>query len=263
MNNNDGSAYSDEVLNKKEYVGPSRYYTGRIVEYDIKAANINVLYHEGVLDKEKYDYYCRLPKDAREVAIGKLIQQDNTIYDVLMAGILKFRHLLVESNDIKEDEIVRLATDAIYVNRFIDLKYTKFDNVEFVKKSESSNMVKLLDLLIFSNYINNNIDIDVKGLGNSINLHQQFMLSLIANVIYMFERVSLEDAISYLTQMYESYVRLQLPIGFYRQLNPNSGYLLKGFNMMVYDVTDINMIDINYNLQYLRELHNILFERFH
>ena len=41
-----------------------------------------------------------------------------------MTGILKFRHLLVESNDIKEDEIVRLATDAIYVNRFIDLKYT-------------------------------------------------------------------------------------------------------------------------------------------
>ena len=264
MRNNNGPASSlDELLDKKEYVGPSRYYSGRIIEYDIKSANINILYHEGVLNEEKYNYYSKLPKDAREVAIGQLMQRDNTIYHVLMNGILKFRRMIVESNNIKEEEIIRLATDAIYVNRFTDLAYTKFDNIEFVKKSESSNMVRLLDLLIFSKYIDNNIDIDVKGLGNSTYLHQNFMLSIIANVIYMLERVSLEDAISYLTQMYEQYVRLQLPTGFYRQLNPYSGYLIKGLNMIIYDETDISMIDINYNLQYLRELHNILFERFH
>lgn len=250
------------ILTQKEYLNSSRYNTGRIIEYDIKAANVNVLYHEGVFSKDKYDYLISLPKTSREIAVGNIIREDKTIYHTLMNGIFKFRRQLIESNDIQEDEIVRIATDAVYVNRFSDLRYTKFDNIEFVKKSESSNMMILLDLIIFSKYFDNNIDIDVKGLGKSAIYHQQYMLSLIANVIYMFERVSLEDAIGYLVSMYEQYVRRELPLGFYRELNPNSGYLVKPYNMCVYEVPDLSMVDINYNIRYLRELHNILLEYF-
>ena len=254
---------NSDILTKENYLIPSRYVSGRIVEYDIKAANANVMYHEGLLNESQYKYFISLPKIDREIALGNLQRQNNTIYRRYIEGILKFRQKLIETNNIQEDEIIRIAKDAIYVNRFDDLKYTKFDNVEFAKKSESSNMIQLLDLIIFSKYINNTIDIDVKGLGKNTELHQQFMLSLIANVIYMFERVSLLDSISYLTHMYEQYVKKQLPIGFYRQLNSQSGYLIPMYNMIVFEGSDLSMIDISYNITYLRELHNILFEQFH
>ena len=259
------------ILTKKEWLDPSRYHTGRIIEYDIKSANINVLYNIGTIDGDMYQKLNSVPKQDREVAVGKMIAEDKTLYDALMKGILRFRKELVRSNNIQEEEVVRVATDAIYVNRFDDLRYTEFGNVKFVQKTISSNMVALLDLLVFSNYTNNNIDIDVKGLGKSVEYHQQYMLSLIANVIYMFERVSIVDALNYLTHMYEQYVNLQLPIGFYRQLNPASGYMIKNtdfevpgkFGLMVYDVSDISAVDIGYNISYLRELHNIIFENFH
>ena len=253
----------EKILESKDWLSSIRYHSGRIIEYDIKSANANVLYREGAISKETYDYLIRLPKIEREIAVGKMEQRDSALYHTLMNGIFKLRRQLIEENNIQEEEIVRVATDAIYINRFDNLKYTKFDNVTFVPKSEYSNMMILLDLIVFSRYINNNIDIDVKGLGNSMQYHQQYMLSLIANVIYMFERVSLLDSIRYLTQMYEQYVKLQLPIGFYRELNPYSGYRVKNMNMVVFEGSDVNMVDIGYNIRYLRELHNILFENFH
>ena len=251
------------ILTKKEYLGPSRYNTGRIIEYDIKSANINVLFNKGVIDKSKYDYLNNLPKMQREIVVGNMIKENPSIYHILLNGILEFRNLLVESNDIQEEEVVRVATDAIYVNRFDDLKYTQFDNVIFAKKSEYNNMVKLLDLIVFSKYINDNIDIDIKGIGNNSIYHQQFMFTLIANAIYLLERVSVEDALIYMTDMYERYVSRKLDIGFYRQLNSDSGYLIPMYNMVVYNASDINIVDINYNIQYLRELHNIIFEQYH
>ena len=251
------------ILTNKEWLSPSRYHTGRIIEYDIKSANINVLYSLGAINEETYQYLNSVPKQDREVAIGRMIGQDDTLYRTLIAGILNFRKQLVRSNNIQEEEVIRVATDAIYVNRFDDLKYTEFGNVRFVPKTVSSNMMSILDLLVFSNYIDNNIDIEVKGLGKNSALHQEYMLSLIANVIYMFERVSLIDALNYLTHMYEQYVTLQLPAGFYRELNPVSGFRVKNTTMVIYEATDLSMIDIGYNISYLRELHNIIFEKFH
>ena len=256
---------NSNILNKKEYLCPSRFNTGRIIEYDIRAANINVLFYKKVISEDKYKYLNNLPKMQREIVVGNMIRRDNTLYRILSDGILEFRDKFIEYNNIKEEEIMRIANDAIYVNRYDTLKYTKFDNVEFVPKNEYSNMTRLLDLIIFSKYIDNNIDIDVKGLGKNAKLHQQYMLSIIANTIYLYQRVSLQDAIKYLSNMYEQYVRRQLPIGFYRQLNSYSGYLVLPYNMIILDVNinDINMVDIRYNLSYLRELHNILFENFH
>lgn len=255
---------SNDILSKKDYISPIRFHTGRIIEYDIKSANINVLYHEGALDDEKYHYLSSLPKMDREIAVGMMMRQDSTLYRTLIDGILKFRYSLIKSNDIQEKEIVRLATDAIYVNRFSNLKYTKFDNVEFLPKNEYSNMTILLDLIILSKYVDNTIDIDVKGLGNVSNLHQQYMLSMIANAIFLLDRVSVEDALKYVSNMYVDYTNRRLPIGFYRELNTESCYTIPMYNnMKVSELQDISLVDIGYNIQYFRELYNIIFERFH
>ena len=252
-----------DILTKKNYITQSRYNSGRIIEYDIKQANINILLKYGAINNDEYNYLSRVPKAQREIIVGNMIKKDNSLYHIISDGILKYRYKLLESNNIEDKEIMRIANDAVYINRYSNLKYTKFDNIEFVNKGEYTNMVKILDLIIFSKYLNNNIDINVKGLGKNDILHQQYMISLIANSIYIFERVSIQEALKYISQTYELYVKKQLPIGFYRELNPISGYRLKYNNMCIYEINDIDNIDINYNISYIRELYNIIFEYFY
>jgi hypothetical protein len=120
-------------------------------------------------------------------------------------------------------------------------------------------MTKLNNILIFFKY-GKDIDIDVKGSGDSDKLHQDFMLQIIANTIYRLECLSAKDACVFLESCIEKYLKLEFPIEFYRELNPASLYKIKGSSYCISSCNDINMIDINYNYMILRELWSILIE---
>lgn len=253
----------EQLAEAMSYITPLNYISGRIVEYDIASANINMLYKYNMIDINYYNYLKSLPKINREVEIGKLIRSDSNYYNIIKQGIIDAKKKLLLSNNININSIIRIANDAVYINSSSDLQFTVFDNIEFKKKSISSCMIKLDKLLIFFLYNENGINLDIKGINeNNQLLHSEYMLSFIAETIYILERVSVEDALKFITNFYEDYINLKLPVGYYRELNSDSMFNFKNCNFYLSTVNekDINLLDINYNLYIIRELWNIVLD---
>ncbi len=254
-----------DILTKDNYINPLRYISGRIVEYDMKAANVSILFDKGVIDYDSYVQYNMLPKDIREKEIGLLIKHDRSIYDTIAGGIKEYRIKFGEVNNIDSLQICRISRDAIYINTSTDLPITQMSNVvEFRPKSISNVMLTLGKIIIFVSLVNNGISIDVKGLGNSYTLHQNYMLNIIGSVIYYIERSEIKDALNFLSSIIDQYINKELDIGYYRNFNSGSTYTLY-IGDYVYDVLEIDPtyldnIDINCNLTVLRELWSICIE---
>lgn len=252
----------DYYANTTSYITDKRYISGRIVEYDIKSANITMLRKYNAIDDSYYNYLNRLPKQDREIEVGLLQKNNNYYYKTIKNGIVEAKKKLLYSNNISPDSIIRIANDAVYINTSVDLQYTEFEDVIFVRKSVSSSLLKLLNIIVFFWYNSDGINIDVKGLGDSKYIHMDYILSIIANTIYLLERVSINDALKFISDFYDDYINLRLDKEYYREFNPQSYYHLKNTNYYMIDIDDINNIDIGYNLYILRELWSIILERY-
>lgn len=260
-----------DIINKQNYITPSRYISGRIIEYDIKAANISILRQKNIISQEQYEYLNNLPKINREIEIGLMEKQDYSIYETLQDGIIEAKHDLISFNKIDEDQIIRIANDAVYINSDIDLKFTKFgDFVEFRNKSEYNVFCKLNNLVIFCKFLDNgDINLDIKGLDKTntvLEIHKNYMASIIVSTIVLLERSGIQSAIDYLSKICENYIKRKLPIEFYREFNNDCVYKLvqmnsfANFGISSVSESDINLIDISYNYSILRELWSILLE---
>lgn len=253
---------TNNLLGNYSYITPLKYVSGIIREYDIASANVNVLYDAGAISESDYNYISRLPKQSREVEVGLRIRDNLIDQEILAQGIAKAKIQLGIANGIKDNEIVRIANDAVYVNRFDKLKNTQFGNIRFVEKSFFRVMVKLNNLIIFQRTDYDGVNIDVKGISSpALLLHLEYMLDLISQTIYLCEHVSPNYALQYLTDFYQQYLEKKLDIGYYREFNSDSLYKIKDSDFKISNATDINTIDINYNLFILRELYSIILEK--
>lgn len=262
MNNIDTS-----IITQNSYVTPLKYVSGRIVEYDIASANITMLKKYNVISKDQYDFLSKLPKQDREIKVG-IMQKDPAVYEIIANGIKAAKAELMQRNNINPNSIVRVANDAVYINSSVDLTITEFNGVLFRPKSINSCLLQLGKLLIFCN-CTNGIDIDIKGLSkNAQLLHVDYMLSFIGNIIFLIERVSVEEALKEVTNFYQDYINLKLPVGYYRELNSYSCFRIsmKSFlnnDYLVSNIDNIKDINIDYNLYIIRELWSIILEKYY
>lgn len=264
-----------EIVNNMNYLSPYRYISGRIIEYDLRSANINALKHNNFITDEDYIFLKNLPKQQREIEIGLRIKQNPKIYTEIQKGIKYAKKQLVTNNDIDSESIIRVANDAIYINSSKDLIYTKFgDYLEFVPKSISNifiNLNKTILLLSFDEF--GQIHVDVKGINETLsNLHENYIMNGIVTTVVLLERSGVAEALSYLSELCSHYVRLELPVGWYREFNSFSTYRIKNifgpYNPLNNETLGAESVgeeakyslDINYNYSILRELWSILLE---
>lgn len=267
----------EEIVSKINYITPERYLTGVIRELDLKAANISILHSKGMLSDDEYNYLRSVPKIDREISIGNMINNTaernkkgeiftttSPIYACIKDGIREAKVWLYKMNNITEDEIVRVANDAIYINRSLPLSYTNNNGVEFVEKEIYSSLLQLNGVMLFFRYDNNNmLDVDIKGLGTgNEQWHNGFMLSVIGQVISLLQKSSATDALNYLSKVYEDYIQLRLPIGMYREFNSFSSFRIGNFYVSSGIGLDIREIDISYNMNLLRNLYGVILEQY-
>ena len=247
------------LAKKITYLCPDRYLSGQIIEYDIKQANITMLYKYGVIDKKYYNYLRNVPKIQREIIIGKKIEADKNIYNTIQKGIKDAKCQLFDINNIKEYEVVRIANDAVYVNRVNGLQYTIFDDIEFVPKSTYTCYLKLNDILFFISF-GENINVDIKGLGENYDIHQP-LISIIVNIINELYYIDIITAMRSLSNFIDDYQNRRLGVEYYREMNSIGLYRVIGNEFFISNLNSISKeIDINYNLYLLRELSSILYE---
>lgn len=252
----------DKFISQHSYITPLRYVSGRIVEYDIKSANITMLRKYHMIDDNCYNYLRNLPKINREIEVGLMIRENPKFLEVINNGIIEAKKQLFYKNKINPDSVIRIANDAVYINSSLDLPYTTFDDVIFKIKSVSSAIMKINRLLFLYWYSNQNININVIGLGKSQELHSNYMIGFIAQVINYIEIVSIKDALSFVTQFIDDYINLKLDKHFYRELTPESLYKCKNSSFYMSDIDNLNDIDIGYNFYLLREIYSIVLEKY-
>ena len=250
-----------------------------ITEYDIGAANITMLFSYGLITQDEYLAYYRMDKSMREISIGKRGRNPDGTLDeygikcqkCISEGIMNARKLLIETNNIKDESIVRIAKDAVYVNGRV-LENISFDLNNngvlcvFVPKNYYNIMInlnKMTTILINDNPMTDNLKVDVVGINNKLlYLHQPF-LEFICNLVSNVQRSGKEYAFNIYNSFYEEYINMRLPIEYYREFNANSGYRIKYSERYTIDnanESDKDKIDINYNLSILRTLYSAILD---
>ena len=267
------------LAKKREYFCNSRFISGRIMEYDIRAANISMLREYGSVNDEYYNYMLSVNKEYREEFVGwqirkekeenkgvKSILEASETYRIIYQGIENAKLQLFEANNIQPEEVIRIANDAVYINRPYDLEVTRFGNfIEFKQKMVAETAIKLSPTIVIFYWSDiNGLNIELKGISNEAikQEHSNYILGFIGSVLLTYERAGTVDAIHLIEDFYNDYINRRLPVQFYKELTPKSLYKVINSPYYISDPPDINMIDISYNGNLIRELWKILLSKY-
>lgn len=254
---------ASELYSNQNYSKGLDYYSGYIIEYDLSKANINALLSRGVINKNLYTKLYNADKQYREVYIGNMIKRDERVYKEIQTGIIDAKRQFVETNNIKDEEIFSIRNDAMYILSERPMEQ-QFGNYYFAKKNVYTFFFKFYSnkewYYRFDRYSNKDI-IDIKGINNDLLLrHQGFFLKLLADISYSIQMNSIEDTLEYINNFYEEYINRKLDIRYYREFNNISEYRVsfpkmnKSYTIPELSQTDLENIDINFNLRILRDL---------
>lgn len=226
-----------------------------IKEYDMKSAGLNILIASGAIDEKTIAHLKSLPKHKRTVEEGLMQRRDKNISKIINDGLVEYRTKFIEANDISDSDIISVKRDAIFlVNKRV--KYTKFDNVEFIPKNKYSSYYRIGRLEIYYSKRDDVLDIKgLKGRDNNFKQHENYIINFLKK-LFKLNEISRNSACEYLRQFANDYRKLKLPIGYYREFNTNSLYRLNlapiaGNSIAVDIIDDKKLIDITYNYIYI------------
>lgn len=252
---------------KKNYLLDIDYLIATTIsEYDIRKANISVLYSEGVIDRSYYEYLYSADRMTRQIEVGYMIKDNKEVGDILSNGITKYRKMFFESNGLLDKDILSIKNDAIFVISKKP-KILTFGNIEFVNKNTYTSFIKFLkrkEIYFRSDMVNQTMDIDIKGISDdNLEKHRDYMMKVIGDIIYFIEVGDIKSGIEYITNFYKHYVSLELPIGYYRNFDEESKFIIKaGIGFYAMDTCSDNrmksVIDISCNINVIRDLYGIL-----
>lgn len=255
-----------KLYEKVNYKLDVDYLPALIIEYDISKANVNILYKYNILNDEQYVYYSNLDRDSRQKQIGLMQRKDPNIVKILQNGIIEAKKMFFESNKIKNEEVLAIKNDAIFlINK--DAKITQFDNIIFAKKNIYTSYYKLskeIEAFYFYDMVMGLENIDIKGIRPEIlELHKDYFLEFLLVCFNSAQIQGVQDALQILISFYNRYLKLDLDIGYYRRFDYESKYLIKPiskYNIYKTDnLTDKDKpnVDISHNLNIMRNLYKI------
>lgn len=240
-------------------------FESNIWEYDIKQANINVLRAQNKLSDEEYNELSIVPKQMREIVVGKKIQVNKSLQDDIYRGISIAKYKLILQNHINIDNIIRVANDSMYCNQDIPLKNQDINinnfTIRFILKNHFTEFLNLNNIYLFIDLSKEEWNIDVKGIRESnLNLHQSF-LGFICKLIYDNNVGGKDIALREFYEYYNSYINRSLDTSNYRELNADSSFRINmgSYSYLLSEYHDSPYkLDINYNLYLLRILYSYI-----
>lgn len=234
-----------------------------IYEYDIAKANLNILYAKGVVNDEQYREIMNYGRGQREIYFGNL-SKNKEIAQILADGLVEYRELFIKVNQIKNSEILSVKNDAFFIMKKAPI--TKFNNIEFKLKNTYTSyfFISKLEIYYLLDLINNREVIDVKGINDDKLLyHQDYFILFLCSVFEAIQTSNIENCIKIVQQFYTKYINKELPYGYYREFNSDSGFRISfpnGMQWMSNSLDDklFEFVNIGYNLNIIREIYSIL-----
>lgn len=270
---NDGS-----LMNADKYTSPVSHLVNTYIrEYDIRKANINILYAQKVISLETYTRLMNSPKLVREKEIGLMQRNDPKISKALSNGFIKARKDLFFSNGMNEYQVLAIKKDAVFTIDKV-LSNTKFDNIEFALKNIYTSYYHIYNYEIYYSHKNDgNYILDVKGIGDdSLELHETGIASAICEIFRNREMYDLTYTITSLKDFITQYTSRNLPIQYYREFNnrslfktmaslAGSDYYIDIDTSTIFsdDEKDIkSTLDIGYNYNFLCKIYQMYLDEY-
>lgn len=214
-----------EDLYKREYYtnrGIAYLINDSIYEYDIHAANINIIQYFNLLPKDQIESIKHMEKSRRNKKIGVIMRDDQSMKEKISEGFSKVRKMFYDENNLEFNDIIAVKKDAIFTRRICEK--TMFDNIEFRVKNQYSSFMQLKGIELYYNG-----SIDVKGIDDEkLKLHENGILWFLNE---FFRRAETQDniqVIRYLRKYATDYKLRMLPIDHYRSFNSGSHYEILG-----------------------------------
>ena len=184
-----------------------------IYEYDIYKANISCLLEMGEINQEQYNMLKDIPKDERAkyvAAFEKLEADTSKGYHIFVEKSLeKFKKL----NDIKEENIIEIAFDAIWIDKEVNnLEVT--ENIKFTCKRKASSILEIGKVKFYFNSTDNTFF--QRGLGKK----ESPWFDIIKEYMKLSEMEDTVNLKKFINDFREKYVNKKLDDNFYQRLIP-------------------------------------------
>lgn len=235
-----------------------------IYEYDIAKANLNILYAKGIINDDKYSEILKFGRGQREIYFGNL-SKNKEISDTLSKGLTEYRSKFIESNNLKDTDILSVKNDAFFIigNK---VSNTKFGNVEFKLKNiyTSYFYISKLEFYYALDLINDKELLDVKGISDEkLIRHKDHFILFLCSIFESIQNNTSENSFNLIFEFYNKYINKELPYGYYREFNADSEYRLSFPNGMQWmsnsmDEKCFEYINIGYNLNIIMEIFSIV-----
>lgn len=220
----------------------------RIIEYDMKEAGWSICKELSLLTKEEIRRLSVLDKKNRHIQIGLISRDDQEFSRELNEGFKYFTSLFRKENKIEEDNVLSIKKDSLTVID-TDINKLSFGEVLFVPKAEYSSYCYISGIEFYANPSSNqtaykNLN-DTFGKGDLV----QEIFTLMINAEFNKKDYSFK----YLKDLRNLYLKRELDIGFYREVNAKASYRIlsdSSINKIYIENIDesiIERVDITYN----------------
>lgn len=236
-----------------------------IYEYDIEKANISVLLDGGYITKDYYDWLSKQDRMVRQVIIGKMEKENDSITKAKQHGIEEAKRQLFQANAIKDSEVLAIKNDAVFITR--ELSSLQFKHVKFTLRNWYTMFMRVFRSEVYYLYNVNTKEekLDVKGINDEVlKLHEDYLIGFLKELFYTYQVNGLIPAIGLLQDFYKAYMSRSLDLGFYRDINTGNFLLDTGSSMYQYYSEIPNdkirkIVDISNNGAFLREIAKIFY----
>lgn len=208
-------------------------FHAHVQEYDMEAASVSVCEHDGLLPQEVINELKLMPKEKRTVKMGKLQREDKMFSENLLAGIRNMRKKFIERNNLTQDDILSLHSDACILNT--NKKITSnIEGVNFRKKNEWNSYIRYKGIeMFYKNDIKNNY-IDYKNVPEE--LVQQHTLGFDVYLKRVFEYIENydENVLKYISRFQKQYLQNKLPEYYYHPFGRNGVYKFSNLELTAF-----------------------------
>ena len=240
------------IYRKHLYINPNYDYikSGNIKEFDMQAAGFNILRAKGMLSEKQVEFYSKLSKKERNIRLGLLMrgEKGRPYAKAKSEGLKEYRLRFFEENNIDENKVIAIRSDAIFLVNSI-VKKKKFDDfIVFRSKNNYSAYYQLNNISFLYNDVKDRLDI--KGIDDEyLELQKDYLLKDLKEIIKL-NQISNRAAGEYLYKFADKYRKKKLDPEYYRELDKGLFRLKKlkiNGNSIGTKVAPIDKIDIRYN----------------
>lgn len=240
-----------DLKSKSNWTNKNIQYLKNILisEYDLRAGGLSVIKENHLLKQEQIDKLSEMDKIKRNIIIGKLQAKSQTLTKEMVEGFGDARAKFANLNNLKEDDILSIKKDALFLINKPSLQTTVSNNLTFVCKNTYSSYINISNKEFYFSILTRQLD--VKGISEECKkMQEKFLLNDIAKILAQSEKISKEQIFTNLKKYRSDYLNRKLPIETYRNLETGLFTLEDGYEMDTVDDSFIDQVDIAYNYIY-------------